>query len=101
MRELLEDSYQLAYSHATKANGIEQTIIRDSLNNTAGTLYDIKGSVAVPIQFFTTDSIQNFFRGSLYYNQIVNPDSVAPITHFLRDDIIQLMESMKWTKQLK
>lgn len=99
---LLEDSYQLAFSHATKADGINQSILTtESSDKTSGILYDIKGSVAVPIQFFVTDSINNFFRGSLYYNQVVDPDSVAPVTNFLRADIVQLMESMKWKNNIQ
>ena len=93
---LLEDSYQLAYTHATKANSIEQSLFENDENSSFGIMYDIDGTVAVPIQFFVTDSISNFFRGSLYYNQVVDPDSVAPVTDILRTDVKQLMQSLKW-----
>lgn len=96
LRNALEDSYQLAYNHASKAEGIKQVAFANPLHNTSGILYEITGSVATPIQFFVTDSVSNFFRGSLYYNDKVDKDSIAPVTQFIREDIIQLMESLEW-----
>ncbi|MDR1501552.1 MAG: hypothetical protein LBT43_03740 [Prevotella sp.] len=92
----LEDSYQLAYSQALKANGIQQFLFTDSLHHTSGIIYDVKGSVASPIQFYLTDNASNFLRGSLYFNQQVNADSIAPVVGFLREDIVALMESLEW-----
>lgn len=92
----LEVSYHLAYSHALKANGIQQSQFTDSLHYTSGIIYDIKGSVASPVQFYITDNTSNFLRGSLYFNQQVNPDSIAPVVGFLREDIVGLMESLEW-----
>ena len=95
-RKALDDSYRLAYSHASKADGILQEQFENEERKTSGLIYDIKGSVAVPIQFFVTDSIANFLRGSLYYNEVMNVDSVAPVTQFLRDDIKLIIESLEW-----
>ncbi len=96
LRNALDDSYQLAYSHASIADAIKQVNFTNELHNTSGIIYEIKGSVATPIQFFVTDSLSNFFRGSLYYDQKVNKDSIAPVTQFIREDIIHLMESLEW-----
>lgn len=92
----LEDSYQLAYSQALKANGIQQSQLTDSLQQSSGLIYDIKGSVASPLQFYLTDNTSNFLRGSLYFNRQVNADSIAPVIGYLREDITRLMESLKW-----
>ncbi|MDR1884087.1 MAG: hypothetical protein LBR26_15110 [Prevotella sp.] len=94
----LEDSYRLAYSQSLKANGIRQSRFSDSLRHTSGIVYDIKGPVAAPIQFYITDNASNFLRGSLYFSQAVNPDSVAPVVGFLREDIVSMMESLVWKK---
>lgn len=96
LRDALEDSHRIAYSHATQANNIIQTLFNESDLKNGGIIYDIEGSVASPIQFFLTDSISNFFRGSVYYDNKINPDSVAPITSFLREDVIHIMKSMEW-----
>lgn len=48
----LDDSYHLAYRHATRADGIKQNLYANEYANTYGIIYDIEGQVAVPIQFF-------------------------------------------------
>jgi gliding motility-associated lipoprotein GldD len=93
---VLEDSYQLAYSQALKANGIQQSQYTDSLHHISGIIYDIRGPVASPVQFYLTDNVSNFLRGSLYFNRRVNSDSIASVIEFLREDIITLMESLEW-----
>lgn len=94
--DAVEDSYKLAFSHASRADGIRQTAYENREHNTSGIVYEIEGGVAVPIQFFVTDSVSNFFRGSLYYDTLVNPDSVAPVTAYLREDIVAMIESLEW-----
>jgi len=96
VKEALDDSYQLAFSHSIKANGINQILYKNDENRTYGIMYAIEGNVATPIQFFLTDSISNFFRASFYYDTKVKSDSVSPITDFVRDDIIRLIETFKW-----
>lgn len=99
LRMAVDDSYKLAYSHAVKAQQIEQSQYVNESHNAYGVLYDIEGNVAVPIQFFLTDSVSHFFRGSLYYDSIYNVDSILPITNYLKDDIIHIMESFEWNPQ--
>lgn len=96
IQKALEDSYRLAYSHALQADEIDQNLYSDDSRKTYGIIYDIEGQVAVPIQFYVTDSISNFFRGSLYYNDKVNPDSVKAVTENIRSDIYKLMETLEW-----
>lgn len=96
LNKALDDSYQLAYSHASKADGISQSQFTDTLHHTSGIIYDIKGSVAVPLQFYITDSRTNFLRGSLYFDRKVNADSIAPVVGFIREDIVRMMESLEW-----
>lgn len=95
---LLEDSYHLAFSHASKANSIKQDVIENVRQKSTGIIYIIDGSVATPVQFFVTDSTSNFLRGSLYYDRVVNPDSVASVTSFIKNDIQSLIESIQWNK---
>lgn len=97
----LDDSYRLAYSHASKAEGIDQLQFVNAEHRTSAVVYNIRGQVAVPVQFFVTDSVSNFFRGSLYYSQVMNTDSIAPITRFLTEDIISLIESLQWKNAKK
>ncbi|WP_029906969.1 hypothetical protein [Prevotella sp. 10(H)] len=99
LNKALEDSYQLAYSQSLKANAIQQSLFEDSLHNKTSIIYDIKGMVASPVQFYVTDNQSHFLRGSMYFDQTFVPDSVAPIVEFLRDDIRGIIESLEWKKK--
>ena len=96
LADVLDDNHRLAYSHAAKADGINQTVYSDTNEHKYGIFYDIEGHVAVPVQFFVTDSIANFYRGSLYYDDKVNADSIAPVTDIIRQDIIYMIETLEW-----
>jgi len=96
LKQALEDSYHLAYSHTIKAGDIKQKLYTDNENNISGTVYDIDGMVATPVQFFLTDSTSNFFRGSFYYDNQINPDSVSPVSEYIKNDITTLIESFRW-----
>jgi len=94
--QALEDSYHMAYSHTLRASGINQKLYNDSSNQVSGTVYEIEGNVATPAQFFVTDSVNNFLRGSFYYSAKINADSVAPVTEFITKDIENMISSFRW-----
>jgi len=66
--------------------------------NVHGILYDLKGNTASSVQFVLTDSTHHFFRGALYFNNVPNKDSIAPMSDYIRKDIIRIMESFKWKR---
>ncbi|WP_221411484.1 hypothetical protein [Dysgonomonas sp. 216] len=94
--DMIEDSYQLAYSHSLKANGINQILVHNANKQTSGIVYEIEGNVATPVQFFLTDSVSHFFRASFYYDIKVKSDSVQPISQYIKDDIAELIRSFQW-----
>jgi gliding motility-associated lipoprotein GldD len=94
--ELIEDSRKLAYKHTIKADAINERMFYDEAKHVTGVLYEIKGNAASPLQFFATDSIKHFIRGSLYFNAKPNQDSLAPVINFVQDDVIRLMETLEW-----
>lgn len=94
--KVLEDSYKLAFSHSLKADQIIQQTYSNFDKDVSGTVYSIEGSVATPIQFFLTDSVSHFFRGSFYYTEKVSSDSVAPITEFVMKDIQGMINTFTW-----
>lgn len=61
-----------------------------------GILFEIKGNVASPMQFYLTDSLSHFFRGALYYEAAPNADSIAPMTDYLRKDMIEFVQTFRW-----
>jgi gliding motility-associated lipoprotein GldD len=95
---LLEDTRKIVYKHSVKADGINEKAFENPSKNVHGILYDLKGNTASSVQFILTDSTRNFFRGALYFNNVPNKDSIAPMAEFIREDVIRIMESFEWKK---
>jgi len=96
LEKYLEDSHRLVYKHAIKADAIDGTNYIDKHKNVYGLVYRIQGNAASSIQFIATDSLKHFLRGSLYFNNHPNQDSLAPVIQYIDKDIVHLMESLKW-----
>jgi gliding motility-associated lipoprotein GldD len=96
LEEYLEDSHRLVYKHAIKADAIDGTNYVDEQKNVYGLVYRIQGNAASSVQFIATDSLKHFLRGSLYFNNHPNSDSLAPVIQYIDKDIVHLMESLKW-----
>lgn len=91
-----EFSRKLAYEHRIKADKIEETTVANDSTKVYGIIYAIDGNVASNYQFFLTDSSDNFYRGSLYFNTAPNIDSIKPVLIHLREDINHLIETFSW-----
>jgi gliding motility-associated lipoprotein GldD len=94
-----EDSRKFVYRHTVKATNITSRYFENPDGNVYGTLYEIEGNVASPLQFTLTDSTNHFFRGAVYFNLVPNRDSIAPVLDFVREDVVRLMESFVFVKQ--
>lgn len=94
--KLVKDAYGFAAKHEMKATALKRTIIDDRTNQLYGIIYDIEGDAASQVQFFLSDSTKHFFRGSLYFNSKTNPDSLAPVLAFVREDIDRMVRSVRW-----
>lgn len=90
----INDCHYLAYTHTIKAESINEKYLKKE--NIFGVIYYIEGNTASSTQFFVTDSTRNFLRGALYFNQHPDKDSLAPVIHYLREDIVKLMETIKF-----
>jgi gliding motility-associated lipoprotein GldD len=93
---LIHEAYDIAMSHEVKATAMRRTLVDDNQRNVFGILYDIEGEAASQLQFFLTDSSDHFFRGALYFFNKPNPDSIAPVLSFLREDIVHIAETLNW-----
>ena len=91
-----EDQHALAYKHTSKANAIEEIFVESPKDKIWGIVYDIEGDAASSYQFHVTDSQKHFLRGSLYFDFKANADSVAPVLSFLKQDVMHLVETVKW-----
>lgn len=93
---LIEDSRRLVFKHTVKAEGIQESKISNDFSKVYGLFYDIEGNAASSIQFFVTDSTNNFLRGALYFYAEPQADSIAPVLEFVKKDIMVMLESFKW-----
>ena len=91
-----ERTRELVYKHTIKADAINEAFYNNDSTNTYGALYFLKGNVASNIQFYITDSVNHFIRGSLYFNTRPNKDSLAPVIDYIKEDIIHIMETTTW-----
>ena len=90
-----EDSRDLVYKHTIKANAIDETVIHTH-NKVYGVMYDIGGNAASNFQFYATDSVRHFIRGSLYFNAAPEADSLKPVVDFIKKDVKHLIQTLQW-----
>ena len=96
LAEIIQESHEFAYSHSVKADAITEQPWINSEKEVYGILYDIKGNTASSVQFYLTDSTNNFIRGALYFAATPEEDSLAPVIKYFREDIVHLIETLKW-----
>ena len=96
IEKLLSDAKKLSYKHARKAYGINEKIFVNKDNRVYGILYEVEGNVASQAQFYITDSLRHFVRGSLYFSARPNYDSIFPAVVYLQKDIRKIMETIQW-----
>lgn len=93
LTELTDETLKLVARTGQEAKA---TAYENPEANVYGMFFDLQGKTASPIQFYLTDSLSHFFRGALYYHAVPNVDSIAPMTNYLRKDLIELVESFTW-----
>ena len=98
LSKFIEDTRKLAYKHTIKADAIDENIYKNDSARVYGIIYNIKGNTASSMQFFLTDSNENFLRGALYFNSPPNKDSLAPLIAFFGKDVEHFIHSLKWRK---
>lgn len=93
---VMEESRRLVVRQSQDAHSITEQAYNNPGKRVYACVYQLDGASVSPVQFTLTDSMYNFFRGSLFYNRRPNGDSIAPVTHYLKNDIIELIQSFNW-----
>ena len=96
LEEVLNESYDFAYSHSIKADAITELPYQNEDKRVYGILFDIKGNTASSVQFFVTDSVSNFVRAALYFSAQPREDSLAPVIKYFREDMVHMVETVNW-----
>ena len=93
---LVDDAFKMSYrQHSQKASSIEPVPFRTP-NNIDGIYFTLEGNTATANQFFLTDSVKHFLRGSLYFDAVPNEDSISIVNDFLKKDLEYLINTLKW-----
>lgn len=96
LAEYIEDTHKFVYKHTIKADAIRPNEYSAPERKVYGILYNIDGNTASSVQFFVTDSMKHFLRGSLYLNEKPNKDSLDIVIDFLAQDVVRLMQTIEW-----
>jgi gliding motility-associated lipoprotein GldD len=100
LKEYLATAYKLTSKHQIKAYAIDEAIMKTELGKTA-VLAKLSGEVPSQYQFFTTDSIDHFLRGALYFNTATQNDSLAPVIEYVKDDIMRMLNTLEWRENFQ
>jgi gliding motility-associated lipoprotein GldD len=98
LSKLLEDSHKLTFKHTQKAEYIDESELKNK-HGCSGILYEIGGNAASNAQFFLTDTTHHYIRGSLYFSNVPNEDSLGPVIKFVKGDMMRMIQTFEWTNQ--
>lgn len=96
IESLLGDAQKLTYKHVVKADDIIEQPFINSKDKVFGMFYQVNGNAATNTQFYVTDSTKHFIECSVYFYAKPNFDSIMPATSYVRNDLQNLMESLRW-----
>ncbi len=96
LQELLREAEKLTFNHTIKADGISSRPYINDKNKVYGSVFEVTGNAASPLQFHLTDSVSHFITGAVYFDVQPNYDSIRPAVRHIENDIIRLIETMQW-----
>ncbi len=99
LEEYFRTAWKLTSKHQIKAYAIDEHIFQTKLGKTA-ILTELSGEVPSQYQFYSTDSTEHFLRGALYFKTATKNDSLAPVIKYMRDDILHMLNTLRWNKEL-
>ena len=82
-----------------RADAIDEQYYENPEHHVYAILYNVAGDVATSVQFYATDSVSRFLRGTLYFYCVPNADSLAPAIDYFSKDIVHLIETLEWKKE--
>lgn len=95
--DLVKDAFRIADKINERSNFMEEARVGNDAG-VNGLMFTWTGAAASPVHFFLTDTTEHFFKGALYFNTVVRPDSLAPVSAFLKEDVDKLISTFRWRK---
>ena len=97
LKQHLNDAYKLTAKHQIKASAIEESILTTPKGHVA-VIAELSGEVPSQFQFYSTDSVDHFLRGALYFKTATKNDSLAPVIEFIKLDMVHLLNTLEWQR---
>ena len=98
LNALFKDAEKLTFKHMIKADDIQAIPYENSDADVYGKLFEVYGNAATQLQFYATDSVNNFMTGALYFYAKPNYDSIMPAVNHLKKDVVRVMETLEWRR---
>lgn len=92
------DAFEIVDQINRRSDYMEEYRFENS-HGVSGIVFDFSGPAASPMQFFLSDTTQHFFKMALYYDTQNDPDSLAPISDFIKRDMGHMLETFQWEKK--
>lgn len=96
--KVVDECRTLVVRQSMNVAAVKEQVYDNPAEHVYGSLFLLEEGAASPLQFMLTDSVSRFIRGALYYDCTPNADSLAPVNHYLKQDIIELIQSFHWEK---
>ena len=93
--DLVRDAFVIAGKINERANYMTESRVQNA-HGTGGLILDWTGPAASPVHFYLSDTTHHFFKAALYFDARVQPDSLAPMVEFIKQDIDSLIATFEW-----
>ena len=94
--ESIQNFYMFLEPHRKKSNQISIKEFTSADNNRFAKVFEMRGPVASPLQFYVTDSTNHFLFGSMNIMERSDYDSIYPSIMYVKNDIFSIIESVNW-----
>lgn len=74
---------------------ISETSVENNYQDYIATIYEIKGTPALPLAFFISDKNKFFYQGYIYFDYVPVTDSISDIIVGMKRDIKHIVESFR------
>ena len=95
LEELLREAEKLTFNHTIKADGISSRPFVNEKRKVYGSVFEVTGNAASPLQFHLTDSVNHFITGAVYFDVQPNYDSIRPAVRHIEKDSVRIIETME------
>ena len=94
--ESIQNFYMFLEPHRKKSNQISIKEFTSANNKIFAKVFEMRGPVASPLQFYVTDSTNHFLFGSMNIMEKSDYDSIYPSIMYVKNDVFSIIESVNW-----